>query len=79
MCSSDLLFTTGPAGVLSLDRGTLKPGAAGDVTIFNTTTEWTFDVQQSYSRSRNSPFHGRRFTGGPRATIVAGEIIWKRD
>ena len=73
------LFTTGPAGVLSLDRGTLKPGAVGDVTIFDTTTEWTFDVQQSYSRSRNSPFHGQRFTGGPRATIVAGEIIWKRD
>ena len=73
------LFTTGPAGVLSLDRGTLKPGAAGDVTIFDTTTEWRFDVQQSYSRSRNSPFHGRRFTGGAMATIVAGEIIWQRD
>ena len=73
------LFTTGPAGVLSLDRGTLKPGAAGDVTIFDTTTEWRFDVQQSYSRSRNSPFHGRRFSGGAMATIVAGEIIWQRD
>ena len=73
------LFTTGPAGVLSLDRGTLKPGAVGDVTIFDLTTEWTFDVQQSCSRSRNSPFHGRRFTGGPAATIVAGEIVWKRD
>ncbi len=73
------LFTTGPAGVLSLDRGTLKPGAVGDVTIFDLTTEWTFDVQQSCSRSRNSPFHGRRFTGGPVATIVAGEIVWKGD
>jgi dihydroorotase len=73
------LFTTGPAGILKLDRGTLKLGAAGDVTIFDLKTEWTFDVQQSCSKSRNSPFHMRRFSGGPVATVVAGEIVWKRD
>jgi dihydroorotase len=73
------LFTTGPAGILKLDRGTLKPGAAGDVTIFDLKTEWVFDVQRSCSKSRNSPFHMRRFTGGPAATVVAGEIVWKRD
>ena len=38
------LFTTGPAGILKLDRGTLAPGAPADVTIFDTTTEWTYDV-----------------------------------
>jgi dihydroorotase len=73
------LFTTGPAGILKLDRGTLKPGAAGDVTIFDLKTEWTFDVQHSCSKSRNSPFHMRRFVGGPVATVVAGEIVWKRN
>src|SRR5439155_2586936 len=30
------LFTTGPAGVLRLGRGTLAPGAPADVTIFST-------------------------------------------
>ena len=73
------LFTTGPANVLKLDRGTLAPGAPADVTIFDLHTEWTYDVQQSYSKSRNSPFHGRRFKGGPLATIVGGEIVWTRD
>ena len=72
------LFTTGPARVLSLDRGTLATGAAGDVTIFDTTTDWTYDVQKSLSKSRNSPFHGRSFRGGPIATIVAGKIVWSR-
>lgn len=72
------LFTTGPARVLKLDRGTLSAGAAGDVTIFDTTTAWTYDVQQSLSKSRNSPFHGRHFRGGPVATIVAGQIVWSR-
>jgi len=73
------LFTTGPARILSLDRGTLKPGAAGDVTVFDTEFEWQYDVQQSFSKSRNSPFHGRRFRGGPVATIVGGVIKWSRE
>src|SRR5712671_6244048 len=72
------LFTTGPAGVLRLDRGTLATGAPADVTIFSTDVEWTYDVNQSFSKSRNSPFDGRRFSGGPMATIVAGNIVWQR-
>jgi dihydroorotase len=73
------LFTTGPASVLRMDRGTLAPGAPADITIFDLTTQWTYDVQQSFSKSRNSPFGGRRFRGGPLATIVDGEIVWKRE
>jgi dihydroorotase len=72
------LFTTGPADILGLNRGTLAPGAPADVTIFDLDTQWTYDVQQSFSKSRNSPFHGRKFRGGPLATIVGGEIVWTR-
>src|SRR6266567_6797175 len=72
------LFTTGPARVLRLDRGTLATGAPADVTIFSTDVEWTYDVNQSFSKSRNSPFDGRAFRGGPMATIVAGNIVWRR-
>lgn len=73
------LFTTGPAGILKLNRGTLAPGAPADITIFDTGSEWTYDVQQSFSKSRNSPFSGRRFRGGPLATIVRGKIVWKKE
>jgi dihydroorotase len=73
------LFTTGPAQVLKLDRGTLAVGAPADVTIFSTELGWTYDVNQSFSKSRNSPFHGRTFRGGPMATIVTGKIVWRRD
>ncbi len=81
------LFTTGPADVLRMDRGRLKPGAPGDVTVFDLTSEWTFDVRQSQSKSRNSPFNGRRFKGGPLATIardrlatvIGGGIVWDRQ
>jgi dihydroorotase len=73
------LFTTGPAQVIGLDRGTLTPGAVGDVTIFDTERRWTYDVNRSFSKSRNSPFHGREFRGGPVATIVRGQVIWRTD
>jgi len=73
------LFTTGPARVLRLERGTLAAGAPADVTIFSTDVEWTYDVNQSFSKSRNSPFSGRTFRGGPMATIVSGNIVWRRD
>jgi dihydroorotase len=72
------LFTTGPESVMRLGRGTLATGAPGDVTVFSTDVEWTYDVNQSASRSRNSPFDGRTFRGGPMATVVDGQLKWKR-
>jgi len=73
------LFTSGPAGILKLDRGTLAPGAPGDVTVFDTASEWTYDVNRSFSKSRNSPFDGHAFRGGPVATVVGGAVVWRRD
>ena len=73
------LFTTGPESILRLGRGTLAPGAPADVTIFSTEMSWTYDVNQSLSRSRNSPFAGRTFRGGPVATIVNGQFVWRRE
>ncbi|MGA2428315.1 MAG: dihydroorotase [Candidatus Acidiferrum sp.] len=70
------LFTTGPARVLGIER-TLAAGQPGDVTIFSTDHSWTYDVKDSPSKSRNSPFDRRTFKGAPIATIVAGRIVWK--
>jgi dihydroorotase len=72
------LFTTGPANVLKLDRGTLAEGAPGDVTIFDLDQEWTYNVSKSESKSKNSPFDNKVFRGGPVATIVAGDVVWRR-
>jgi dihydroorotase len=71
------LFTVGPARILGLHRGTLAAGAPADVTIFSTAREWTYDVNKSFSKSRNSPFDGRTFRGGPVATIVSGNVVWQ--
>jgi dihydroorotase len=71
------LFTRNPAHILGINRGTLVEGAPGDVTIFSLDRKWTYDVNKSPSKSRNSPFDGRAFQGGPVATVVSGEIVWK--
>ena len=68
------LFTSGAARVLGMERK-LAPGQPADVTIFSTDRTWTYNVQESPSKSRNSPFDGRTFKGGPVATIVAGRIV----
>jgi dihydroorotase len=73
------LFTTGPARILNLDRGTLAAGAPGDVTIFDTELTWTYDVNRSFSKSKNTPFDGWQFQGGPVATIVGGSVVWRRE
>jgi dihydroorotase len=71
------LFTTGPARVLGIERK-IAAGQPADLTIFSTTHEWTYDVKQSPSKSRNSPFDARAFKGAPIATIVAGKTIYNR-
>ncbi len=70
------LFTTGPARVLGKERK-LAVSEPADVTIFSLDRAWTYNVKASASKSRNSPFDGRTFKGGPVATIVAGKIVFK--
>jgi dihydroorotase len=70
------LFSTGPARVLGVERK-VAPGQPADLTIFSTTRECTYEVRKSASKSRNSPFDGRAFKGGPAATIVSGRLVWK--
>jgi dihydroorotase len=70
-------FTLAPATILKLnDRGRLAPGLPADITILDPSLEWTYDVNKSQSRSRNTPFDGHSFKGGPVATIVAGSIVY---
>ena len=70
------MLTIEPARLLGLDRGTLSPGAPGDVTLIDPGLEWTVDKEQSFSRSRNTPFHGRELKGRAVRTIVAGKTVW---
>ena len=72
------LCSVNPARIFNLiDRGTLRPGAWGDVTILDPELNWTFDVANSKSKSRNTPFDGFAMRGAAVATIVAGRIVYR--
>jgi dihydroorotase len=71
------LFSSGPARVLGLQRK-IAAGEPSDLTIFSGEHEWTFQTNESASKSRNSPFDGRTFRGAPMATVVAGRIAYRR-
>ncbi len=70
------LFTTGPARVLGIERK-IAAGQPADLTLFSTDHTWTHKVADSPSKSRNSPFDGRKFKGAAMATIVAGRVVHK--
>lgn len=67
-------MTVNPAKVLGIDRGTLQPGRAADVTVIDPKAKWTIDKSLSKSKSRNTPFHGQKVTGRAVVTIVGGEV-----
>ncbi len=71
------LYTSEPAKLLRLDRGTLSPGVPGDVTLIDPDLEWTFDKAQSLSLSHNTPFDKHSWKGRAVTTIVAGKIVWQ--
>ncbi len=72
-------FTVSPARLLHLTKGTLSVGADADVTIIDPDREWTYDVEGSASKSRNSPFDNWKLYGKAVATIVAGKIAWREN
>ena len=70
------LYTSEPAALLKLDRGTLSPGSPADITLIDPNLDWTFDRNASLSLSKNTPFHGHTWRGRAVRTIVSGESVW---
>ncbi len=64
-----------PARILGLAGGTLAVGAPADLTLIDLNREWTVDVGQFASKSRNCPFHGWTLKGRAVMTLVGGKIV----
>ena len=67
-------MTCVPAKILQIDRGTLSIGATADVTLIDPEKVATVDVDQSRSKSRNTPFDGWELKGWSVMTLRDGVI-----
>ncbi|MBP1609200.1 MAG: dihydroorotase, multifunctional complex type [Acidobacteria bacterium] len=70
------MFSTNPARILGLERGTLARGAVADITVLDPNRQWVVSSADFASRSRNTPFEGYRLRGAPAMTIVKGRVVW---
>jgi dihydroorotase len=67
-----------PSNILGLNRGTLTIGSVADITLIDPTCEWVVEADKLASKSKNTPWLGRKMTGGAAATIVNGNVMYKR-
>ena len=70
-------FTKGPAEVLNRkDIGIIRIGNSADLTVIDSEIEFKIDKNSFFSKSKNTPFHGRNVKGKVICTIVNGEIVY---
>jgi dihydroorotase len=72
------LMSWQPARIAGLDGrhgGPIRVGAPANLCVIDLTETWVVDPARLASRSRNTPYAGRRLKGKVRHTLVAGEPV----
>ena len=57
------LLSTNPRKLLKLNAGTIKENEKACLTLFCPDAEWIYEKKNILSKSKNSPFIGKKFTG----------------
>lgn len=68
-----------PAKLLKIDneRGCIEVEKMADITIFDPEEEYVYTKENIVSKSKNSPFIGKKLKGKVKYTIVNGKIVYK--
>ncbi|QJC27325.1 dihydroorotase [Anaplasma platys] len=69
-------LTSNPAKIVGLKRGQLREGWPADLAIFSLEHQWEIDIAKFASKSKNSPFNGRKVRGKVLRTVVAGKTVY---
>ena len=67
--------TLAPASALGLETGRLSVGAPADIVLCDINAPVVIDAGRLLSKSKNSPFDGRRLQGQVLLTLVDGRIV----
>ena len=67
-----------PAKILGIDRGTIEKGKVADITIFDPNKEYIYTEDMIVSKSKNTPYIGKKLKGQVKYTIVNGNIVYKK-
>ncbi len=67
-------LSSAPARIFNLPGGTLQAGSPADLTIIDPERTFIINPDSWQSKSRNTPFAGRRLMGAPVYTILGGKI-----
>ena len=68
-----------PAKLLKLEtKGQLKEGYDADITIFDPNMEYVYEKESIVSKSKNTPFIGKKLKGKVMYTIVGGRIVYEK-
>ena len=71
------LTSFNPANLIKIDRGTIEVGKVADITIFDPNEEYVYTKEMIVSKSKNSPFIGKKLKGKVKYTIVGGKIVYE--
>ncbi len=63
------------ARILGLPAGTLSPGEAADICLFNPTSPWVVSPLALASQGKNTCFMGLELTGRVERTLVGGRTV----
>jgi dihydroorotase len=69
--------TLAPAQAIGLAAGRLTAGAPADLVLCDIDAPRLIDAAALISKSKNSPFDGRRLQGAVRMTLVDGRVVWE--
>ncbi|MFZ5755190.1 MAG: dihydroorotase [Bacillota bacterium] len=73
-------WTYKPAQIFNLyGKGRINAGYDADITIIDLHKKWKVDVDEFYSKGKNTPFNGWELTGKPVLTMVGGKIVWSEE
>jgi dihydroorotase len=71
-------LTCNPASILGVELGRLSSGLQADITLIDPLREFTVDVNQFRSKSKNSPFHGWNLKGCAVMVLRDGKVIFRK-